>query len=53
MGMPNTSVYSATKSGLLSPVRTLSGKLASRSVRVNAINSGPIDTPFYGKLGLP
>ena len=52
IGMPNTTVYAATKAGLLSLARTLSGELISRGVRVNAVSPGPISTPLYGKLGL-
>ncbi|MBV9612199.1 MAG: SDR family oxidoreductase [Acidobacteriaceae bacterium] len=52
IGMPNTSVYGATKGALLSLTRTLSGELISRGIRVNAISPGPIATPLYGKLGL-
>ena len=52
IGMPNTSVYGATKAAMLSLVRTLSGELISRGIRVNAISPGPISTPLYGKLGL-
>lgn len=52
VGMPNTSVYGATKAAILSLTRTLSGELVSRGIRVNAISPGPIDTPLYSKLGL-
>jgi NAD(P)-dependent dehydrogenase (short-subunit alcohol dehydrogenase family) len=52
IGMPNTSVYGASKAALLSLVRTLSGELIARGIRVNAISPGPITTPLYGKLGL-
>lgn len=52
IGMPNTSVYAASKAALLSLTRTLSGELISRGIRVNAISPGPISTPLYGKLGL-
>ena len=52
IGMPNTSVYGATKGALLSLVRTLSGELIARGIRVNAVSPGPISTPLYGKLGL-
>jgi len=52
IGMPNTSVYGATKAALLSFARTLSGELISRGIRVNAVSPGPISTPLYGKLGL-
>jgi NAD(P)-dependent dehydrogenase (short-subunit alcohol dehydrogenase family) len=52
IGMPNTSVYGATKAALLSLARTLSGELISRGIRVNAVSPGPITTPLYSKLGL-
>ena len=52
IGMPNTSVYAASKAAMLSLVRTLSGELISRGIRVNAVSPGPISTPLYGKLGL-
>jgi NAD(P)-dependent dehydrogenase (short-subunit alcohol dehydrogenase family) len=52
IGMPNTSVYGASKAALLSLARTLSGELISRGIRVNAISPGPIATPLYAKLGL-
>lgn len=53
IGMPNSSVYAATKAGLISMARTLSGELIGRGIRVNAVSPGPISTPLYGKLGLP
>jgi NAD(P)-dependent dehydrogenase (short-subunit alcohol dehydrogenase family) len=51
IGMPNTSVYGATKAALVSLARTLSGELITRGVRVNVVSPGPISTPLYGKLG--
>jgi len=52
IGMPNSSVYGATKGALLSLARTLSGELISRGIRVNAVSGGPIATPLYRKLGM-
>jgi len=52
IGMPNSSVYGATKAALLSLSRTLSGELISRGIRLNAISGGPIATPVYRKLGM-
>jgi NAD(P)-dependent dehydrogenase (short-subunit alcohol dehydrogenase family) len=52
VGMPNTSVYGASKAALLSLTRTLSGELVARGIRVNAVSPGPIETPLYNKLGL-
>jgi NAD(P)-dependent dehydrogenase (short-subunit alcohol dehydrogenase family) len=53
IGMPNTSIYAASKAALLSLARTLSGELISRGIRVNAVSPGPIATPLLSKLGLP
>lgn len=53
IGMPASSVYSASKAALRSLARTLSGELAPRGVRVNTLSPGPVRTPIYGKLGLP
>lgn len=53
IGMPTSSVYSATKAALRSLARTVSGELASRGVRVNTLSPGPVRTPIYQKLGLP
>jgi NAD(P)-dependent dehydrogenase (short-subunit alcohol dehydrogenase family) len=53
IGMPNTTVYGATKAAIISLARTISGELVSRGVRVNVVSAGPIATPLYGKLGIP
>ena len=52
IGMPNSSVYAATKAGLISLARTLSGELLPRGIRVNAVSAGPIETPLHGKIGM-
>lgn len=52
IGMKTTAVYAATKAGLISLVRTLSGELIDRGVRVNAVSPGPIATPLYSKVGM-
>jgi NAD(P)-dependent dehydrogenase (short-subunit alcohol dehydrogenase family) len=51
-GNPAASVYSATKAALRSFGRTLAAALAPR-IRVNTVSPGPIETPIFGKLGLP
>ncbi|MGO4338839.1 SDR family oxidoreductase [Labrys sp. KB_33_2] len=51
IGMPNSSVYAASKAALQSLIRTLSGELIGRGIRLNAVSPGPIATPLYGKLG--
>jgi NAD(P)-dependent dehydrogenase (short-subunit alcohol dehydrogenase family) len=43
--MPNSSVYGASKAAILSLVKTLSGELISRGIRLNAVSPGPIDPP--------
>jgi NAD(P)-dependent dehydrogenase (short-subunit alcohol dehydrogenase family) len=52
IGMPNSSVYAATKAGLISLVRTLSGELLGCGIRVNAVSPGPVATPLHGKIGM-
>ena len=52
IGMPNTSIYGASKAALISLARTLSGELVPRGIRVNIVSPGPIATPLYSKLGL-
>lgn len=52
IGMPNSSVYAASKAALISLAKTLSAELLPRGVRVNVVSPGPIRTPLYGKLGL-
>ena len=51
LGMPGMAVYSATKAGLRSLVRTWAAEFLDRKIRVNAVAPGPINTPIYGKLG--
>ncbi len=53
LGVANTSVYAATKAAVRSLARTLSADLLPRKIRVNVISPGPIETPIFGKLGMP
>ena len=52
IGMPNSSVYAASKAALISLAKTLSAELLPQGVRVNVVSPGPVTTPLYGKLGL-
>ncbi|ANF57739.1 SDR family oxidoreductase [Halotalea alkalilenta] len=52
IGMPNSSVYAASKAAVISLAKTLSAELLPRGVRVNVVSPGPVATPIYGKLGL-
>ena len=52
-GMPNTAIYAASKAALNSFTRTAATELAPRRIRVNAVNPGPVNTPIFGKTGMP
>jgi len=53
LGMPGMAVYSASKAALRSLARTLQAELGPRGIRVNTVAPGPVETPIYGKLGMP
>jgi NAD(P)-dependent dehydrogenase (short-subunit alcohol dehydrogenase family) len=50
IGVPSSSVYAATKAGLMSLARTLSGELIGRGIRVNAVSPGPIATSLRRRV---
>lgn len=52
-GMPGLSVYGATKAAVRYFARALGAELLPRGVRVNALSPGPIETPIFGRMGLP
>lgn len=52
IGLPQSSAYAASKAGLLSLARTLSGEWLSCGIRVNGLSPGPTHTAALGKLGL-
>lgn len=52
-GMANMSVYAATKAAVRSLARTFSVELLPRGIRVNVLSPGPIETPIFGRMGLP
>jgi NAD(P)-dependent dehydrogenase (short-subunit alcohol dehydrogenase family) len=52
-GTPGASVYSATKAAVRSLARSFAGELAERRIRVNVVSPGPIETPIFGRTGLP
>jgi NAD(P)-dependent dehydrogenase (short-subunit alcohol dehydrogenase family) len=47
IGMPTSSIYSATKAAIISLTKTLSGELISRGILVNAVSAGPIMTAVH------
>ena len=53
MGGGAQTVYAATKAALRSFGRTFAAELAPRRIRVNTISPGPIETPIFGKVGIP
>lgn len=52
-GTVGASAYSATKAAMRSLARTAAAELAGRSIRVNTVAPGPIETPIFGRTGLP
>lgn len=52
-GMPGASVYAATKAAVRSFARTWTAEIPVGQVRFNVLSPGPIETPIYGKLGMP
>ena len=52
-GIAGTAAYSATKAAVRSLARTFSAELVPRGIRVNTLSPGPIETPLFGKTGLP
>lgn len=53
MGMAGSVVYAASKAAVEAMVAVLAGEMAPRRIRVNAVSPGPVETPIYGKLGMP
>ncbi len=52
-GLPAGSVYASTKAAMRSLTRSFAGALVDRKIRVNAVAPGPIETPIFGRTGLP
>lgn len=52
-GMATTAVYGASKAALNSLTRTAATELSGRKIRVNSVNPGPVNTPIFGKTGMP
>jgi NAD(P)-dependent dehydrogenase (short-subunit alcohol dehydrogenase family) len=52
-GSPSTSIYSASKAAVRSLARTFAAELLDRGIRVNVVSPGPIETPIFGRTGLP
>lgn len=50
---PGMAVYSAAKAGVRSFARSFSSDLLDRKIRVNVLSPGTIETPVFGRMGLP
>ncbi len=46
-GVPNASLYSASKAAIRSLGRSLGAELVDRGIRVNVVSPGPINTPIF------
>lgn len=53
VGFPGLAIYSSSKAALKSFAQTLAAELAPVGIRVNCLAPGPINTPLWGKAGLP
>lgn len=52
-GFPGSGVYAATKAALRNLSRVLAAELQERKIRTVSLAPGPIETPIYGKMGMP
>lgn len=52
-GVSGASVYAASKAAVRSMARSFSVELLARGIRVNALSPGPVETPIFGRMGLP
>lgn len=52
-GIAGASVYSATKAAVRSLARSWTAEIPVENVRFNVLSPGPIETPIYGKMGMP
>lgn len=52
-GFPGASAYAASKAAVRSIGQTAAAEFGSQGIRVNLLSPGPIETPIYGKTGMP
>ncbi|MGA8480363.1 MAG: glucose 1-dehydrogenase [Chthoniobacterales bacterium] len=53
IGTGESSAYAASKAGVRAMCRSLAGELSPRSIRVNAVVPGVIETPIWGRTAVP
>lgn len=52
-GMPGFVVYSGAKAAIRQLARSLAVEFGPRGIRVNVLTPGTVETPAFGKLGIP
>jgi NAD(P)-dependent dehydrogenase (short-subunit alcohol dehydrogenase family) len=52
-GIAGASVYAATKAAVRSFARSWTAEIPASLARFNVLSPGPIETPIYGKMGMP
>jgi NAD(P)-dependent dehydrogenase (short-subunit alcohol dehydrogenase family) len=52
-GLDSGAIYAATKGAVRSFARSIAASLLQRNIRVNSVAPGPIETPIFGRTGLP
>ncbi len=51
--MANGAAYSATKAAVVALSKAWAREFAPKGIRVNVVSPGPIETPIFGKMGMP
>jgi NAD(P)-dependent dehydrogenase (short-subunit alcohol dehydrogenase family) len=51
--MANASAYAATKAAVITLSKCWAKELAPKGIRVNIVSPGPVETPIFGKMGMP
>jgi NAD(P)-dependent dehydrogenase (short-subunit alcohol dehydrogenase family) len=50
MGVPNHTVYAASKAAVRSLARSLTAEFLDRRIRVNVLSPGPVETPIFEQV---
>jgi NAD(P)-dependent dehydrogenase (short-subunit alcohol dehydrogenase family) len=46
-------VYALSKAAVVNLAKSLASDLAPRGIRVNVVSPGPVETPIFGRMGVP